>query len=461
MFQQVAHSAPNYERIELTKESLNIIHNSESFNKLRIPINSTLGYSKLYNQFKLSRFDHSVHSAKQAHLLKNSNLTDYEIKCLELALLLHDLGHTLGSHSIDKLYSLTKNRPEIEQYGYSKQDYHEYHTVELLTTPEFKKLFKDHSLLADVISILSHHDIRPLDVKAPGIHSKPRLSKEQTAVLYELKDWLDRVSYLELEYLLSKANKPIVESAMQSLNNFRNTLTVEQDVLLLNETHTLAVIELRKRLFGELVYHPLSMAYDEYIRRNVVIKDITYEQLKSLATASAETLFTKPLFDLLTQRSNACLSDRLIPLLTIDHDFLTSIGKAAFQPIAEPGFKNLTKDLLKRDTYTSYAELLINLKIANSRHLYVLSSPTEMKNFTFFSKTSSNEIKYLELQSQEFNDPVVVIATDQTHSSKVLDDLHKDIVNIFKQSRWIPKNLDADKILDANIFKRRANIIFK
>ena len=94
----------NYDRIKLSHESNSIIENSPTFDNLKLPINSTIGYSQALSQFRITRHEHSIHSAKQAHLLKNAELTPYELKCLEVALLLHDLVHTLGSHSIDKLY---------------------------------------------------------------------------------------------------------------------------------------------------------------------------------------------------------------------------------------------------------------------------------------------------------------------------------------------------------------------
>jgi len=452
----------NYDRIKLCEESTSIIEHSNSFNRLKQPINSTIGYSQALNQFRISRYEHSIHAAKQAHLLSNANLTPYELKCLEVALLLHDLGHTLGSHSIDKLYYSMADSPQLTKFGYSEYDYHEYHTVEILQTEEFKSIFKDAQLLSDVLAILSYDDKRPFSEKCPGF-TEPSLSGAQIKMIYELKEWLDRVSYLELEYLVSKSTSEIINSAINQLNQFRQAIEIYHgQVVIRGGYHAQNVIILREALYAETVYHPLAYAYDEYIKRNISDSCHTYAELKSAAAYSTETLFTPELYDVLTQKSHWCLSEQLVPLITIDHYFLTDIGLNAFSEYSSNKYKCLTRSVLKRPFSASFGELIVNL-CANSH--------SEHDIYTIHLSRQTKDFNYLTIDGQTINQhrkrvnavqtTSVIIAVRCSETQAEVDILKQKLEREFVTRQWVRADLKFSAIYDRNIFKSRAGSILR
>jgi HD superfamily phosphohydrolase len=451
----------NYDRIKLSHESNSIIENSPTFDNLKLPINSTIGYSQALSQFRITRHEHSIHSAKQAHLLKNAELTPYELKCLEVALLLHDLGHTLGSHSIDKLYYSMADSPHLTEFGYSEHDYHEYHTVQLLQSQEFLDIFRHNlTLLSDVIAILSHDDTRPFNIKCPNIRGSS-LSQKQIKMLYDLKDWLDRISYLELEYLASGSTDKIINSALVQLQQFRATIEIhDKQMVFRSGSCAQNIILLRERLFEETVYHPLAQAYDEYIKRNITESCHTYDQLKTAALTSPEDLFSPELYQVLIRNSTRCLTEELTPLLTLDSYFLTDIGINAFAEYSNNKYQCFTRSVLKRPFSASFGELIINL-CANER--------LDRDIYTIHTKKPHREFNYLMIQDNKIvperktvnvtpNQPVIIAIRNPTSEAEV-QTLKSKIEREFVKRQWVRPDLNFDALYDRNIFKQRAGTI--
>lgn len=453
----------NYDRINLTRESSSIIENSESFEKLRLPLNSTVGHSQVLSQFRVTRHEHSIHAAKQAHLLRNADLTSYELKCLELALLLHDLGHTLGSHSIDKLYYSMADSPQIAKFGYTEQDYHEYHTVELVQGQEFKDLFKHNpTLLSDVIAVLSYDDKRPFEQKCKGFPGST-LSPEQTKMLYDLKDWLDRVSYLELEYLASGAPDEIVATAVTQLAQFKNTIEIHNKQLIFrNNTAVENIISLRERLFEETVYHPLACAYDEYIKRNISNSCHTYQELKEAAFTNPEMVFAPELYEVLMRRTDRCLSQELTPLLIVDHYFLTDIGLNAFSEYSNNQYQGFTQSVLKRPFSASYAELLINMSMGPSAELdlytMIAKRPLKEYNYTALVNNVPTEVNKICNSSAA---PTIIIALRNAESTAQIQTVKDKIEQEFIKRKWVRPDLNFNLLYDQDIFKSNSGSILK
>lgn len=451
----------NYDRIKLSRESSSIIDHSESLDKLRLPLNSTVGHSQVLSQFRITRHEHSIHAAKQAHLLRNADLTSYELQCLELSLLLHDLGHTLGSHSIDKLYYSMADSPQIAKFGYSEQDYHEYHTVELLQTQEFKDLFRNNlTLLSDVISVLSYDDKRPFEQKCNGFPS-PTLAPNQTKMLYELKDWLDRVSYLELEYLVSGAPEETVAAAIGQLHQFKNTIEVHNKQLVFrNNASVENIISLREKLFEETVYHPLAYAYDEYIKRNIVTSCHKYRDLKDAAFTDPGRIFTPELYEVLSQQTNRCLSHELTPIVILDHYFLTDVGLAAFTEYSNTQYQCLTQSILKRPFSASFAELMLNLCINSSAgsDLYTIAAQRPRKEYNYTTLVNGVPTEVNKIINRDAA-PTIIIALRNAESSTQVELVRNKIQQEFIKRKWVRTDLNFNLLYDENIFKANSGSI--
>lgn len=446
---------PNYSRIKLCKESEEIIKNSPTFNNLKIPINSTIGYSHNYKEFRVTRLEHSIHSSKQAHTLKMCKLSAAELKCLELSLLLHDLGHTPGSHSIDKLYVKLHDSPDISKLGYSKSDYHEYHTVELVNTEEFKRLFAtDPGAYANVLATLSIDDPRPFRLKFPEVRVRPTLTDTKIKMIAELKDWLDRVSYIELEY--AQLNPDRRSELYNTLNAFKSKIELFAEhipVFPSEETHKL--LDYRSELFSSLVYNPLAGAYDQYIKRNIQKEHLQYEVIKNKLKSGDRKIFTPELNEVLDLRTKTCLSESLVPLITLDDYLLTPLGIAAFSEYDAHYYPNLAEHILNRPTPTSIAELLINEKVNKEKqhNIYVITTPRELKTFRFHTKCNG-QYAYVEREEQQTGTPGVVIALENVTSTEEINHLRKQIGSLLKKNRYIKSELDLDFTYNRDILKR-------
>jgi hypothetical protein len=482
---------PNYASIQLSETSESIIETSPSFKKLKILINSTIGYSEHSEEFsKIRRFDHSVYAAKQAHLLPSAKLTDYEKMCLELALLLHDVGHALGSHTIDKLYhAMSENKntatPDISAYGYSKHDYHEYHTSKLVASTEYKTLFSNDQLLSDVLAILAFEDIRSQADKDKDYQFKirPSLSGDQIKMLYTLKDWLDRLSYLELEYLncrdFSDQDK---QNAIAAFERFRSSIEIKNNTAVIrqkrrppeamlitqydadiDESPAVEIIRLREQLFNRSVYHPLSAAYDEYIMRGTRVHDATYSSVRRALSESPMSIFSPEVYRTLTHQSRYCLSRELVPLVTIDHYFLTSRGQLAFQPYGACDFRQFTQLICAENKYlASFGELLLNDRISKElsrpTELYVLKVKRPTKTFTYDTIDDSGIIKPMTQRVNDTNNFSVIVALKLLRQQQVpaLIELSKDIVESeFKKRGWVYGELNFQHLYNPNIFTEK------
>lgn len=467
--------------VQLSKESQLIIDTSSDFNKLKLAINSSIGHSSELSQLRsVTRYEHSIHAAKQAHLIKNANLSGYEIQCLELSLLLHDLGHVLGSHSIDKLFYSKSDSPNIENYGYSPYDFHEYHTVQLAAGDAFKAIFaSDKILLANVLAILSYDDKRPMAEKLEHYQfpCAPTLTQEQIELLYTLKDWLDRVSYLELEYQAINFTSEIKEDAQVKINRFRDSVEVHDQKLVIrqnlrpseyflmqtgdlpDENPAIDIIRLREGLFEETVYHPLSAAYDEVISRGLKT-DFSYAELReqfSKSNVNYRDIFSPEVYRILTQQAVASLTSELVPLVTIDHWLLSHIGLNAFKPTRPGEHSNLIQNVVENKLNSSFAELLIHAELADflkSRKLYVITSGRKQKTFNYYSIDSTDTIKAQSHTVNSTSKPTTIIALHLSGAtSTLIEQLKERIHDIFKKRQW--SDVSLPRVFDENIFKRR------
>ena len=468
--------------VKLSEQSWQIISQSPSFNQLKRPINSTIGYSEeLKSLRQVTRYEHSIHAAKQAHLLKNANLSEHEIQCLELALLLHDVGHVLGSHSIDKLFGSLSDAPKLDTYGNSGYDFHEYHTAKLVASDEIKSLFSSSTLHANVMAILTYEDERSISDKARyyGFSNNVTLSDSKLKILYTLKDWLDRVSYLELEYSAINFRQDIKDDAITKLNRFRDAVEIHDQVLAIRQNRreptaflmsevqsdqspAYDIITLREALFEETVYHCLSSAYDEVVSRGTHA-NFTYDSLHSELFQSSSRnymrIFKPQTYQILSNQAVVSLTQELTPIITLDHWFLTEIGINAFRKTKPGEHSNLIQNVVENKLNSSFAELLIHAELSDvlkSHRLLVITSGRTQKTFGYNSIDSSGVVHTESCTVNSASKPTTIVALYAYNPQESLVAVLKErIKNIFIRRGWTHPELNFSRLYDENIFKKR------
>ena len=217
----------------LSKTGQRIIDSWWSFDLLGEVYNCGAAHTKLFGpDVDHTRRDHCIHAAYVARQVAERaliNLSEHEKTVLELVMLLHD-PHRLGSHALDRVIASIPGAPHIEAWGWG-EDFHEYHGAqEVYRDPNLKKILGVY--WADVLAVLSYLDIRPLDdpgrVKdfgptppvVPQGHP-PLLPKERINLLYKLKDEIDRMSYLELDFKRSGFEPSLISGLMQCIEDYQ------------------------------------------------------------------------------------------------------------------------------------------------------------------------------------------------------------------------------------------------
>jgi hypothetical protein len=179
-----------------------------------------------------TRRDHCIHAgyvARQVAERALINLTDHEKTVLELVMLLHD-PHRLGSHALDRVIASIPGAPDIHAWGWG-EDFHEYHGAqEIYRDSDLKEILGVY--WADVLAVLSYPDKRSPDdpsrikdfgrtpPELPANHP-PLLPKERINLLYRLKDEIDRMSYLELDFKRSGFDPSLIAGLQQCIEDYQ------------------------------------------------------------------------------------------------------------------------------------------------------------------------------------------------------------------------------------------------
>lgn len=193
--------------------------------KLKNIYNSGVSYSKLFEHFTVTRWEHSLHAAAQVAELHNLKLPEYEKKVLQLALLFHDIGHGPGSHALDGIFAELKTAPKIAQWGYDSKAYHEVHGAQIVgygkNSLHIKSVLGE-NLFGDLLAVLTASDWRTTERKIStyGAYT-PTLKIETIQKLAKLKDWLDRTSYLELDFKSAGYIPELVLHALETIREFK------------------------------------------------------------------------------------------------------------------------------------------------------------------------------------------------------------------------------------------------
>lgn len=249
------------------------------FQHLRSVPHSTVSHSRLFNHVDLTRWDHCIHAAHSVNALGAGGrlgLTPYEMKVLELVLLLHD-PHRLGSHALDRVFASMPGSPKDFNSWWPKNDYHEYHgAVAAAQDPAIRTILGKY--YDDVMAILTRDDRRPLSERARDYGElHPHLSDARLASLKCLEDELDRCSYLKLDYLRSGFAPSLIVKAISDVERHEQTLTAHGAGIQLNigEQHMGArpfddVARRRSFYRAELATLPVGCLVEEAIFQNGV-----------------------------------------------------------------------------------------------------------------------------------------------------------------------------------------------
>lgn len=196
----------------LSRTGQEVVASWWSFGLLDAVYNCGAAHTKLFGpEVDHTRKEHCIHAAYVARQLSERaliNLTEHEKTVLELVMLLHD-PHRIGSHALDRVIASIPGAPPIKPWGWG-HDFHEYHGAqEVYRDRDLKDILGE--FWADVLAVLSYPDKRapndpgrikdfgPTPPILPEGHRAP-LTKDRIHLLYLLKDVVDRMSYLELDF---------------------------------------------------------------------------------------------------------------------------------------------------------------------------------------------------------------------------------------------------------------------
>lgn len=484
---QIAESSfSDLKSVELSALSQDII-NTELFQRLKKVVNSTIAYADLYSDLRrVTRYEHSIHSAKQAHDIENMQLTEYETLCLEVALLLHDVAHTLFSHTMDRIYNTMHMNEHVKtvdlaQIGYGK-DYHEYHTALAIAESEELRRLMPESLRVDVLSILTYLDRRDYRTKEAEYNYDTRkrtLTDSQISRLFTLKEYLDRVAYLEQEYE-ALFSEEVSASANAKLRKFKASLTRSNSSVAIltqrDETQDAFqdLIDLRKYLFDETVNVPINAMIESVVERSSRVDTISEERryvvTRELAQQQSKSLFSENVYNLSRDDENrtSCYTRRFVPIVTVDARFLTKIAIQAFTSL-QASHQHLTESaLLKHKDNASLAELLLTIELREQLG-YKKSNPFHVlvvrRNATYFYYETLDEETRRDHRQRRINTEEellsVIVAkennSDTAVSHRSIARAQKIVENEFRRRGWVSTALSFDRIYNADIFNSVSN----
>ena len=220
----------------LSKTGQHIVASWWSFELLSDVYNCGAAHTKLFGpEVDHTRKEHCIHAAYVSRQLSERaliNLTDHEKIVLELVMLLHD-PHRLGSHALDRVIGSIPGAPPIDKWGWS-HDFHEYHGAqEVYRDRELKEILGEY--WPDVLAVLSYPDKRdpkdPTRIKdfghAPPIlpeDHRPPLTKDRIYLIHRLKDEVDRMSYLELDFRRSGFDPFLTRGLLACIEHYQEHL---------------------------------------------------------------------------------------------------------------------------------------------------------------------------------------------------------------------------------------------
>lgn len=330
--------------------------------------NCGAAHTKLFgSNVNHTRSDHCIHAAFVAHQVAERaliNLTDHEKIVLELVMLLHD-PHRLGSHALDKVIASIPGAPDIHAWGW-EEDFHEYHGAqEIYRDADLKEILGVY--WADVLAVLSCRDTRspddpsrikdfgPTPPKLPAGHP-PLLPKERINLLYGLKDDIDRMSYLELDFMRSGFDPSLITVLQHCIEYYQKHFITAGDHLAVlrpqrkpgtasrgHEAYPFDPLVGARQLFRENVAtHPTPTLVDAVLREALIERlqkrfpgemhtTACYEFVRNIALKGHyHELFGESVLELIAaphaEEDTLGLEDLYAPLVTLTADDLAETG---------------------------------------------------------------------------------------------------------------------------------------
>ena len=352
----------------LSKTGQQIIASWWSFELLSDVFNCGAAHTKLFGaDVDHTRRDHCIHAAYVARQVADRaliNLSDHERTVLELVMLLHD-PHRLGSHALDRVIASIPGAPHIHRWGWG-EDFHEYHGAqEVYRDANLREILGEY--WPDVLAVLSYPDTRspndpsrikdfgPTPPVLPEGH-RPLLSKERVNLLYRLKDEIDRMSYLELDFKRSGFEPSLIAGLQHCIEDYQeHFVTVGNHLAVLlpqrkagaekggNEEFPFDPWIGARQLHREnIATHPTACLVDAVMQEALgdtlaspsqgeTQTSERYEFVRNLALeGSYQKLFGKSVLELLhaprSAQATLGLEDIYAPLVTLTRDDLAELG---------------------------------------------------------------------------------------------------------------------------------------
>lgn len=352
--------------------------------KLKDVPNSAAAMTRFFSFADVGRLDHSIHAASKVrdvcnHIERNlleqeraglrrqpSSLSEREIAVLECATLLHDLGHRLGSHALDRSLAAHPKAPKIDSFGW-EHEFHEFHTAQLVAhTRDLREALGD--LYPDVMAVLTHADNRKSNGAGDSFEADfgkvAPTAGVRVSLLHELVEKvLDRNSCLELDFRrggladwLVEENKALVDKMESALTLYSgeagddlrvrvNKGQLSEDALGWISGRDLADYVSCRQVYREVVAaSPASCSVDAFLREAVFkglerhgysLQNLNQESFEFLRNGilggQYEKLLGVDVVQMLTRAphdaSLRAIEDVVAPLATMTKDDFSEYGK--------------------------------------------------------------------------------------------------------------------------------------
>jgi hypothetical protein len=343
---------------ELSEEARKLL-TIEPMKLLQQVPNSAMAGTRVFSQLSVNRGDHSVHAASLVSFLRETKklspqtmqLSDHELKVLEVALLFHDIGHVLGSHAVDKVFAAFRPDSCIGK-RYYEGDYHELHGAQIVGKGDWTAFIRQTlgpDVFGDVMAVLTRKDTRPLDQKIEtyGEYS-PTLSEGRIKIIAHLEDKFDRASYVTLDYMCGGYAEDRLRPIRGLARTYVRALVIDDrkfSVELMGESDPYEqVIAARCEHFRQIPDHPINSLLAMVIRDTVGMRFAefqeragsagvgVYEWLRdTLLNGDYEAAFGQECCDMLTD-AEGCLSEEVAPVLMFARWDLNEAGREALDP---------------------------------------------------------------------------------------------------------------------------------
>jgi hypothetical protein len=438
--------------------------------------NSAMVYTKPWSHLVVSRFAHQVHAAAQVNRLKQVrddnpgqlDLNDYELKVLESVLLLHDFGHVVGSHSMDKAFASMPGAPTLRRFGLNPLDYHELHGAQELgkgACSESVRSILGSPLFDDVLAVLTFGARSLPDAERRELFGsyQPTLSQARLGVLHNLEDMLDRNSFVPLDYLAAGYPEDLVDEAKRVADDFLRSVKVAGDVVSVicdpSRDPYRRLIELRRYHFDNIAVSPADDLICAVMQAG--ISEVFQRSEKSRATSHLYSWardralggqHEEVLGELWRELSSPdlCVTDRFAPMVTLTKQHLSPSGLGALEVLSQreevlPGSSpypaGLVSAVAGRGRYDmSFLELgiceYVKSQGLSGIPIYVLSAPSLDREFEYGVYTEAGAEKRT-IQHQSCPRGYVAIVAEAIDRNGQTRDLSKlqEVVETFLYKR--------------------------